>query len=190
MSLIQLPTFKMRPDEQIVPLQFNHLLNLELGPHEKEYARNIPGYLDYVYENSEQGWSWAAIGRGKAVHVGRGGDPWSRSADLLRGGQATHPLIAVLRSGAPPAQRAAAAAGLGTARLVDAVPPLIEALDDTARVVRAAASDALRRITGHDVPFDPDGDYDTRRNAQRAWQQWFAGNEAALRTRLRQPKTG
>lgn len=67
MSLIQLPTFKMRPDEQIVPLQFNHLLNLELGPHEKEYARNIPGYLDYVYENSEQGWSWAAIGRGKVV---------------------------------------------------------------------------------------------------------------------------
>jgi len=69
MSLIQLPTFKMRPDEQIVPLQFNHLLSLELGPHEKEYARHIPGYLDYVFENSEQGWSWAAIGRGKVICV-------------------------------------------------------------------------------------------------------------------------
>ena len=76
MSLIQLPTFKMRPDEQIVPLQFNHLLNLELGPHEKEYARNIPGYLDYVYENSEQGWSWAAIGRGKVICVFGVRDIW------------------------------------------------------------------------------------------------------------------
>ena len=69
MGLIQLPTFKMRPDEQIVPLQFNHLLSLELGPHEQEYARHIPGYLDYVFENSEQGWSWAAIGRGKVICV-------------------------------------------------------------------------------------------------------------------------
>ena len=77
MSLIQLPTFKMRPDEQIVPLQYNHLLSIELGPHEQEYAINISGYLDYVYENSEHGWSWAAIGRGQVVCVFGVRDIWS-----------------------------------------------------------------------------------------------------------------
>ena len=77
MSLIQLPTFKMRPDEQIVPLQYNHLLSIELGPHKKEYADSITGYLDYVYENSEHGWSWAAIGRGKVICVFGVRDIWS-----------------------------------------------------------------------------------------------------------------
>ena len=77
MSLIQLPTFKMRPDEQIVPLQYNHLLSIELGPHEQEHAVNISGYLDYVYENSEHGWSWAAIGRGQVVCVFGVRDIWS-----------------------------------------------------------------------------------------------------------------
>ena len=67
MSLIQLPTFKTRPDEQIVPLQYEHLFMLELGPHEKAYQAVIPGYLDYIYDNSELGWSWTAIGRGKVV---------------------------------------------------------------------------------------------------------------------------
>lgn len=67
MALIQLPTFKMRPDEQIVPLQYNHLFNIDLGPHELEYERHIPGYLDYVYDNSVMGWSWTAIGRGKVI---------------------------------------------------------------------------------------------------------------------------
>ena len=77
MSLIQLPTFKIRPDEQIVPLQYNHLLSIELGLHEQEYAANISGYLDYVWENSEHGWSWAAIGRGQVVCVFGVRDVWS-----------------------------------------------------------------------------------------------------------------
>jgi len=77
MSLIQLPTFKMRPDEQIVPLQYNHLLSIELGLHEQEYAANISGYLDYVWDNSEHGWSWAAIGRGQVVCVFGVRDIWS-----------------------------------------------------------------------------------------------------------------
>ena len=76
MGLIQLPTFKMRPDEQIVPLQYNHLLNIELGLHEQEYAANISGYLDYVWDNSEHGWSWAAIGRGQVVCVFGVRDIW------------------------------------------------------------------------------------------------------------------
>ena len=67
MGLIQLPTFKMRPDKQIVPLTYEHLLALQLGPHEQEYAKNIPGYLDYLWENSEFGWSWSAIGKGRII---------------------------------------------------------------------------------------------------------------------------
>ena len=67
MSLIQLPTFRMRPDEQIVPLQYEHLFMIKLGPHEQEYERVIPGYRDYIYDISEHGWSWTAIGRGKVV---------------------------------------------------------------------------------------------------------------------------
>jgi len=67
MSLIQLPTFQTRPDEQIVPLQHAHLHMIKLGPHEQEYERVIPNYRDYIYEISDPQWSWTAIGRGKVV---------------------------------------------------------------------------------------------------------------------------
>ena len=67
MGLIQLPTFRMGPGEQIVPLQYSHLFQLKLGPHEQEYEKFIPGYRDYVYDNSEGGWSWTGIGGGKVV---------------------------------------------------------------------------------------------------------------------------
>jgi hypothetical protein len=69
MGLIQLPTFKMRSDEQIVPLQWSHLSSIKLGKHELEYASHIDQYLDYVWENSEDGWSWSGIGRGRVVCV-------------------------------------------------------------------------------------------------------------------------
>lgn len=69
MGLIQLPTFKIRSDEQIVPLQWSHLSNIKLSKHELEYASYIDNYLDYVWENSEDGWSWTGIGRGKVVCV-------------------------------------------------------------------------------------------------------------------------
>ena len=67
MSLIQLPTFQTRPDEQIVPLQHAHLHMIKLGPHEQEYERVIPDYRDYIYEISDPQWSWTAIGRGRVV---------------------------------------------------------------------------------------------------------------------------
>ena len=67
MGLIQLPTFKMRPDEQIVPLTYEHLFAMKLGPHELEYEKHIPGYLDYVWDNSVLGWSYTAIGKGRVI---------------------------------------------------------------------------------------------------------------------------
>lgn len=76
MSLIQLPNFQMRTDEQIVPLTINHLYSIELGPHEQEYAEHIPYYRDYVFDNSVLGWSWAAIGRGKVVAAFGVRDVW------------------------------------------------------------------------------------------------------------------
>lgn len=67
MGLIQLPTFKMRPDEQIVPLTYEHLFAMKLGRHEREYEKHIPGYLDYVWDNSVLGWSYTAIGKGRVI---------------------------------------------------------------------------------------------------------------------------
>ena len=52
MGLIQLPTFQMRTDEQIVPMQYEHLFGLKLGPHDAEYEKYIPNYRDYIYDNS------------------------------------------------------------------------------------------------------------------------------------------
>jgi hypothetical protein len=76
MGLIQLPTFQMRTDEQIVPLTLSHVYNIKLGPHEEEYARHIPHYRDYVWDYSVLGWSWTAIGRGKVIAIFGVRDIW------------------------------------------------------------------------------------------------------------------
>ena len=57
----------MRPDEQIVPLTYEHLFQIQLGPFERELSQVIPGYLDYVWDSSELGWSWTAIGKGRVI---------------------------------------------------------------------------------------------------------------------------
>lgn len=69
MGMIQLPTFRMNGDEQIVPMRYEHLISLQLKKHEIEYQANIPNYIDYIYENSEDGLSWSAIGRGRIIAV-------------------------------------------------------------------------------------------------------------------------
>lgn len=57
----------MRTDEQIVPMQYEHLFGLKLGPHDAEYEKYIPNYRDYIYDNSVFGWSWTGVGRGRIV---------------------------------------------------------------------------------------------------------------------------
>lgn len=76
MGLIQLPTFQMRADEQIVPLTLSHVYNIKLGPHEEEYAKHIRDYRDYVWDYSVQGWSWTAIGRGRVIAIFGVRDIW------------------------------------------------------------------------------------------------------------------
>lgn len=67
--IVQLPQFRMNPDEHIIPLQYEHLFDFELQEHEREYARAIPDYLRYVWDNSMEGWSWSAVGRGKIIAI-------------------------------------------------------------------------------------------------------------------------
>ena len=67
MGLIQLPEFRMSSDEQIVPLRFEHLPRMRFTEDSKEYMRYVPNYIDYIWDNSEDGWSWAAIGRGRVI---------------------------------------------------------------------------------------------------------------------------
>ena len=69
MGMVQLPQFRMSADEQIVPLRYEHISRLSLTDDSIEYMRHIPGYLDYIWDNAVDGWSWAAIGRGKVFAV-------------------------------------------------------------------------------------------------------------------------
>ena len=64
MGLVQLPEFRMSSDEQLVPLRYEHVARMRLADDNKEYMEYIPNYIDYIWDNSEDGWSWAGIGRG------------------------------------------------------------------------------------------------------------------------------
>jgi hypothetical protein len=65
MGLVQLPEFRMSSDEQIVPLRYEHLARIRLTGDSLEYAKHIPNYIEYIWDNSQDGLSWAAICRGK-----------------------------------------------------------------------------------------------------------------------------
>jgi len=67
MGLIQIPKIRMSPDESIVSLRHDHLMKIDYNEDTKEYIKNIPNYIDYLWANAEAGSSWAGIGRGKVV---------------------------------------------------------------------------------------------------------------------------
>ena len=67
MGLIQIPKIIMSPDESIVSLRHDHLMKIDYNEDTKEYIKNIPNYIDYLWANAEAGSSWAGIGRGKVV---------------------------------------------------------------------------------------------------------------------------
>lgn len=74
--MIQLPEFRMSHDEQIVPMRYEHLFDFEFSGDTIEYIENIPDYARYVWDNSQEGWSWTAIGRGKKIAIFGFRDIW------------------------------------------------------------------------------------------------------------------
>lgn len=123
----------------------------------------------------------AGMGRSRVV----GGDALSAKdlTETLRPGKQTAEAKALdtLRDDADPVQRDKAAARLAARGSIDAVPALIDALDDEAPRVRKAAYVALKTITGQDIPYRRDMDYDQRMKAQQTWRAWYALNEKKLR---------
>ncbi len=107
---------------------------------------------------------------------------------LLKDLRATQPLIEVLQKDRDYYVRLGAATALGDVQAVDAIPALIEALEDDDGLVRTAANDALRAITDQPFEFVPGMSRSERRKLQRRWKDWYDQNEAALRTRYGQPK--
>lgn len=87
--------------------------------------------------------------------------PAAKRALVEKGEEAIAPLIEAVRSGHS-SVRYPAISALGELRAKDAVPDLIEALDDSN--LNSAAADALRTTTGEDFGHAAD-----------AWRKWLAG---------------
>ena len=73
-----------------------------------------------------------------------------------------------------PSQRVQAAVQAGNARMPQAVPLLVDRLDDQDVEVRFAAIGALRRITGEDFDYRFNEPADLRAPAVGRWRQWLA----------------
>ena len=91
--------------------------------------------------------------------------PAAKRALVEKGEEAIAPLIEAVRSGHS-SVRYPAISALGELRAKDAVPDLIEALDDSN--LNSAAADALRATTGEDFGHAAD-----------AWRKWLAGEGGA-----------
>ena len=95
-------------------------------------------------------------------------------------------LVEVLQEDRDYYVRLGAATALGEIKACAAVPALIEALDDKDTLVRTAANDALRAITGHSFEFQTEMDSGTRQDVMRSWQDWWRANEQDVRKQLGQ----
>ena len=73
---------------------------------------------------------------------------------------------------------AQAAVEAGAARDRQAVPYLIEALENDAADIRIFAITSLRQITGEDFGFRPWASSGQRAAAVERWRQWWAGASA------------
>ncbi|GEM_PF-2613097 len=65
------------------------------------------------------------------------------------------------------------AKGLGALKSNAAVPALIDGLEDEESVVRDAAYQSLRELTGAKLPFDPEGTASRRKAYVAKWRAWF-----------------
>ena len=85
----------------------------------------------------------------------------------------------------PDATRRLAAHQLGELGEPQAVPALIDALNDQNPPVRLAADIALRKITGHRAQVDfQHGSVEVRSRAAAAWREWWAANRDKKRQEI------
>lgn len=104
----------------------------------------------------------------------------------LKALEATAALVGVLEKHKDFYARLGAATALGEIPALDGVPALIEALGDSHELVRTAADEALRRVTGEDFNFASTLPRNDRARIQRRWREYWKANEATLRERLGQ----
>ena len=105
----------------------------------------------------------------------------------LKALRATPHLVDVLKKHKDFYARLGAATALGEIQSVEAVPALIEALNDRDDLVRTAASEALHRITGQDFNFVSGLTKNERIRIQKKWRAWWKDHETEVRARLDQP---
>lgn len=108
----------------------------------------------------------------------------------LKALRATPHLVDVLEKHKDFYARLGAATALGEIQAVEAVPALIEGLNDRDDLVRTAASEALHRITGQDFNFVSGLTKNERIRIQKKWRAWWKDNETEVRARLDQPEDG
>ena len=96
-------------------------------------------------------------------------------------------LIDTLRAHKDYYTRLGAAVALGVLKSADAVPALIDALDDKEDLVQTSAADALTSVTGNDPKFVGGLTKKERKAIKEGWGKWWKDNEATVRQRLGQP---
>lgn len=100
--------------------------------------------------------------------------------------RATGPLVETLRTNRDYYTRLGAASALMEFRACDAVPALLDALDDKEELVQTAAADALLAITGHDAKWVPALTKKEKKAKREEWTKFWKENEASVRSRLGQ----
>jgi hypothetical protein len=115
---------------------------------------------------------------------------FSATMELARLGalRAASALVEVLDKHRDFYARLGAATALGQLKACDAVPDLIEALDDKDDLVRTAANDALMLITDQNFNFVPGMSRVERGRVQKKFKDWWRDHEIEVRVRLGQER--
>lgn len=72
------------------------------------------------------------------------------------------------------------AEGLSGFKSKAVVAALITALADSESLMRHTAYDSLKKVTGQNIRFDPDGSTSVRNQARRKWEDWWEKNQAGF----------
>lgn len=82
-------------------------------------------------------------------------------------------LISRLRNPSDIYARLRACKKLGQVGATQAIPDLIHALDDKSPLIRKAANDSLKKITGQDFAYDSSAQRSVRMWAIERWEKWY-----------------